>query len=242
MEFIKPNWPAPKNIKAFTTTRNNGVSKAPYDTFNLGNHVNDEIENVLKNRQLLCENFKLPNEPAWLQQTHSDIAVYIDENFKVCEADASFTDQKNQVCVVMTADCLPVLITNQQGSEVAAIHAGWQGLAKGVIEATIKKLKSDPNDLMAWLGPAIGPTVFEVGADVYELFVNHNVKAESGFTPFAKDKWLMDIYHLGRQRLNDVGVTQIYGGDHCTYSDPENFFSYRRDKITGRMASIIWIA
>lgn len=242
MELIAANWPAPKNITAFTTTRNGGVSKAPYDTFNLAAHADDNVEHVLENRKRLRENFKLPNEPAWLQQTHSNIAVYIDDDFKKCEADASYTDQKNQVCVVMTADCLPILITNKQGTEIAAIHAGWQGLAKGIIEATIKKLKSDPNDLMAWLGPAIGPNVFEVGADVHELFINHDVKAESGFTPFAKDKWLMNIYHLGTQRLNDVGVTQIYGGDYCTYSEPEKFFSYRREKVTGRMVSLIYIA
>lgn len=244
MQFVKPNWPAPKHIHAGTTTRIDGVSTGCYASLNLGNHVGDDPKLVLQNRRLLREQLSLPNEPAWLNQTHSSIAVYIDDAFTAVEADASYTDQTNQVCAVMTADCLPVLVCNQDGTEVAAIHAGWGGLGRGVIEAAIKQLTSPPETLMAWLGPAIGPAVFEVGRDVYDLFVAHDPRAESGFTvkSTTPEKWLMDIYHLGRQRLNDCGIEAIYGGDYCTYSDSDRFFSYRRDGVTGRMASLIWIA
>ena len=153
-----------------TTTRAGGVSEGAYASLNLGDHVNDNPEHVAENRKLLREQLSLPSEPAWLKQTHSTIALYIDEQFQTCEADANYTDQPKQVCCVMTADCLPILITNKAGTEVAAIHAGWAGLSKGVIEATVKKLQSAPNELMAWLGPAMGPSKFEVGRDVYDIF------------------------------------------------------------------------
>ncbi len=239
MSVINADWPAPNNIHAFTTLRTDGVSEGCYASLNLGDHVQDDPKHVTENRKILRQ--QLPMEPAWLKQTHSNIAVYVDKHFKLCEADASYTDQAQHVCAVLTADCLPLLICNKSGTEVAAIHAGWGGLAKGIIETTIKQLQSAPEDLLVWLAPAIGPNAFEVGADVYDKFIQYDPKAESAFQILSQNKWLMDIYHLGRLRLNDCGVHAIYGGDFCTYSQAEQFFSYRRDGNTGRMASLIWL-
>lgn len=240
MQIIKPEWPAAENIVAFSTTRLGGFSTRPYDSLNLGMHVKDSPEHVKKNRDLLRTTMDLPREPAWLQQTHSTIAVEVNEQFSYCAADAGYSRDKNQIAVVMTADCLPLLVCNKLGTEVAAIHAGWRGLADGVIEATIAKLASKPEDLLVWLGPAIGPLAFEVGLDVYEKFLQ-NPEAKLAFQLFKTDKWLMDIYMLARQRLNKLGIKSIYGGSYCTYTDEQRFFSYRRDGDTGRMASLIYI-
>ncbi len=238
---IYPDWPAPANIVALTTTRQGGISEAPYANFNLAAHTGDNAEHVAHNRHLLREIFTLPNEPAWLQQTHSTIAVKIDPHFQSCEADASYSDEAGQICVVMTADCLPILICNNAGTEVAAIHAGWKGLANGVIETTVNQLQSDPADLLVWLGPAIGPTAFQVGKDVYDLFIQPDSEALAAFNAQAQEKWLANIYQLARLRLKKLGIQAIYGGDYCTYTDEERFFSYRRDGDTGRMASLIYI-
>jgi YfiH family protein len=240
MNVIKPDWPAPKNIVAFTTTRQDGHSQLPYDAFNLAMHVGDDHDAVEKNRKILLTTFNLPYEPAWLTQTHSTMVVENNSNFSLCEGDASFTREKNKVCAVLTADCLPLLVCNRAGDEVAAIHAGWRGLANGVIEATLKKLQSKSSDLLVWLGPAIGPAVYEVGHDVHEIFLRHNKTAEKGFEKISEDKWLMNTYALACQRLTALGVNAIFGGDHCTYTERELFYSFRRDNVTGRMASLIY--
>jgi polyphenol oxidase len=241
-DLIIPNWPAPTNVKALQTTRIGGISLAPYDSLNFGSHVNDNRIHVAQNRQLLSD--YVPSEPVWLNQTHS--TKIIDAAAASCEpdADASFSTQKNVVCVVMTADCLPVLLCDKAGKIVVAVHAGWRGLCDGALEASIdaacRAAQLIPNDLMAWLGPAIGPNAFEVGAEVRAQFITKDAKAKAAFKAHG-DKWLANIYHIATQRLNNTGVTQIYGGDRCTFTEKENFFSYRRDGATGRMATLIWM-
>ena len=230
-----PDWPAPANVKSLQTTRLGGVSAAPYSSFNLGDHVGDEIKDVVANRQ------QLPSPAAWLRQTHSTIVVDASMVNTPIEADASFSRSEGVVSVVMTADCLPVLFCDQQGTVVAAAHAGWRGLCDGILEATVKAIDVKAEHIMAWLGPAIGPQAFEVGDDVRNEFIRHTAIAAAAFTPHSNGKWLGNIYLLARQRLNQLGVTQIYGGTECTFSDSERYFSYRRDGVTGRMASLIWL-
>lgn len=237
MNWIEADWPAPDCIKAGTTTRQGGVSHTPYESFNLATHVGDDPAAVLKNRAMLS----LPAEPQWLEQVHSTEAVLLPSEEHIIKADASFTTRNNIVCAVMTADCLPLLITDQKGSCVAAIHAGWRGLCNGIVEATIKNLPVTAGQLMVWLGPAIGPDVYEVGQEVYDAFTQMDEEARQAFTATSDGHWLFDIYWLARFRLNKMGVTQIYGGKYCTFSEEESFFSYRRDGVTGRMASMIWI-
>jgi polyphenol oxidase len=226
-DLIVPSWPAPANVKAIQTTRKGGTSHAPYDSLNLGTHVEDHPMQVERNRQLL--NRYVPTEPVWLNQVHSTVVVNAGATTCVPDADASYAKVKRTVCVAMTADCL---------------HAGWRGLCGGVIEATLEALGEPPESLMAWLGPAIGPQAFEVGAEVREEFINQHRAAVSAFVSSADGKWLGNIYLLAQQRLNRAGVTAIFGGGidetFCTYSDAERFFSYRRDGKTGRMASLIW--
>jgi YfiH family protein len=236
-EFIIPNWPAPTNVKAIQTTRLGGYSVAPYGSLNLGLHVHDDDSAVAKNRQLLSG--YLPSEPVWLNQVHGIEAVDAAKSLCVQDADASFSKNKNVVCVTMTADCLPVLLCNKQGTAVASIHAGWRSLCDGVIEATIKAIGEEPKNLMAWLGPAIGPHAFEVGAEVREAFIAKDPQAEQAFKS-ASDKWLGDLYVIAKQRLNKLGVIEIYGGGECTYSDSSQYFSFRRDGVTGRMATMVW--
>ena len=236
-DLIIPDWPAPANVKAIQTTRKGGFSVTPYDSFNLGAHVQDDPLAVTKNRQLLSQ--YLPSEPVWLNQVHGVEVLNAATSLCVQDADASFSQNKNVVCVTMTADCLPVLLCNKQGTAVAAIHAGWRSLCDGVIEATIKSLGQASEDLMAWLGPAIGPKAFEVGSEVRAAFVAQDVQAEQAFSPVG-DKWLGDLYLIARQRLNKQGVSQVYGGGECTFSNPSQYFSFRRDGVTGRMATLIW--
>ena len=240
-EFIIPDWPAPGNIRATVSTRRGGYSKPPFDGFNLGDHVGDESDAVNKNRRLLNEALSLPGEPAWLEQIHTTNVVNAAKVNSPVRADASFTAEKNMVCVVMTADCLPVFFCSEDGSEVAVVHAGWRGLAAGVLEATVKKLKSPAKEIMAWMGPAIGPEYFEVGGEVRDAFMKQNPATENAFSKNQNGKWLADIYSLARVRLEQVGVRNISGGDFCTYKNAEQFYSYRRDGKTGRMASLIWI-
>ncbi|MDX1914299.1 MAG: peptidoglycan editing factor PgeF [Methylophilus sp.] len=241
--FIYPDWSAPANVKAIQTTRKGGVSQAPYDSLNLGSHVNDDAFAVAHNRQLL--NAFVPTEPVWLNQVHG-IRV-IDAALSSCVeyADAAFTRQTNVVCVTMTADCLPVLLCDKQGTTVAAVHAGWRSLCDGVIEATVAAMPAENTSLMAWLGPAIGPDAFEVGDEVRMQFIKKDANAETAFMPRA-NKWLGNLYQIAIQRLNQAGVTQIYGSSidqqWCTYTDAERFFSFRRDGDTGRMATMIWLA
>ena len=242
MQVINPNWNVPKNIHAFTTTRKGGVSLAPYFSFNLGDHVGDNKSAVKTNRTLLVEKFGLPQTPIFLTQTHSTRVIQLPYSGQNLEADAVYTNVPHQVCAVMTADCLPVLFTTASGNEVAAAHAGWRGLCDGVLEETVKYFQAKPEDIIAWFGPAIGPTAFQVGIDVVKQFVAVDEKAKLAFQPDAieEGKYLGNLYQIATQRLNNLGITQIYGGNHCTFNEKELFFSYRRDNQTGRMASVIW--
>ncbi len=240
-DWIIPDWPAPECVRACTTTRHGGVSLAPYDGFNLGDHVGDIAQDVAVNRAQLKRRLNLPAAPIWLDQVHDTQVVNAAEVAAGCTADGSYTRQAGVVCAVLTADCLPLLLCNREGSKVAAVHAGWRGLANGVIEATLAALESSPESLMVWLGPAIGPQVFEVGAEVREIFMTYDPQAASAFTPAPNGRWLADIYQLARLRLARQGVTAVYGGHECTFTDPQRFYSFRRDSITGRMASLIWL-
>lgn len=246
MKCIYPNWPAPRNIRALTTTRLHGVSEVPYKSMNLANHVGDDEAAVMANRQLICQREALPQMPVWLNQIHSTDVVDISNvrtSRQPFNADASYTNTMKTVCAVLTADCLPVLFCSLSGDEVAASHAGWRGLCGGILENTIKHFHCDPSQIMAWLGPAIGVQVFEVGIEVKQQFELYDPDASSAFqliNPHEK-KYLADLYLLAKQRLNRLGISQIYGGEYCTYQHNDLFFSYRREKQTGRMASMIWI-
>jgi hypothetical protein len=237
---ITPDWPATANVKSLQTSRNGGVSAAPYFSLNLGSHVGDNPLVVNRNRMLLEP--LMPSEPVWLNQVHG--VTVADAGHAGClpQADASVSTHPGAVCVVMTADCLPILLCDEQGTVVGAVHAGWRGLCDGVIEASVKAMKVAPSTLLAWLGPAIGPSTFEVGDEVRAAFVAHQPQAAVAFIAGAEGKWMADIYQLARLRLNALGINKIYGGDLCTYSDPEQFYSYRRDGVTGRMGTFIWLS
>lgn len=235
--MIVPDWPAPPHVKSLMTTRENGVSRAPWHSFNLGDHVGDDMAHVAANRARLRQ--QLPSEPSWLKQIHS--ANVVETGAGVPEADASYTRQAGSVSVVLTADCLPVLFCDRAGSVVAAAHAGWRGLADGVLEATVAAMQVPSGEVLAWMGAAIGPQAFEVGDEVRQAFVAQHPAAAAAFLRHASGKWLADIYQLARIRLNHVGVQAVYGGGRCTYTETDSFFSYRRDGVTGRMASLIWL-
>jgi len=240
--WIVPEWPAPFNVKALTTTRRGGYSLAPYDSFNLAIDKGDDPQTVLANRELLKAKANLPSEPFWLKQVHSTAVVEAGTPLKDAieiEADAAVAFQPNQVCVVMSGDCLPIILCNQTGTCVGAVHAGWKGLAAGVIEAALKKLDCDPATLLAWLGPAIGPEKFEVKEDVFLAF--NGYQSAKTFRPAGnKGVWFANLYELAKERLKRLGVTGVFGGGFCTYQDTERFYSFRRSKITGRMATLIW--
>lgn len=237
-DWLTPQWPAPARVKTCVTTRTGGVSLAPYDSCNLGEHVGDQLPAVQKNRQRLVS--LLGCKPAWLQQVHG-VAVVEADPLRVHEADASWSNKPGVACTVMTADCLPVLFCDRAGTRVAAAHAGWRGLASGVLEATLDKLGVPGGQVLVWLGPAIGPQTFEVGGEVREAFVAQHASAAAAFVPSGNPgKFLADIYQLARIRLAARGVEAVYGGDFCTVSDPR-FFSYRRAAQTGRFASLIWL-
>ena len=239
IDLIRPDWPAPPNVRAFTTTRKGGFSKGPWASFNLGDHCGDDPVHVAQNRELLQQH--LPSEPRWLNQVHGNKAVaWEDCQAGRPEADAVFSTQAGQACAVLTADCLPVLFCNKAGTKVAAAHAGWRGLAAGVLEATVSAMDCDPNELMAWMGPAIGPGAFEVGQDVYDAFVSSNPENASAFKPLH-EKWLADIYLLARLSLARSNIKIVAGGEFCSHADHSRFFSFRRDGQTGRMASVIWL-
>jgi len=239
-ELYVPDWKVPGNVRALQTTRNGGVSKAPWASLNLGDHVGDAPEAVAANRALLRR--RLPNEPLWLEQVHGTVAVNAAQQPEIRRGDAAWAREAGVVCAVMTADCLPVLLCDRQGSVVAAAHAGWRGLLAGVLENAVRALQVDAVNLLAWLGPAIGPQRFEVGGEVRAAFVSRDSDARQAFTSHGDDgKYLCDIYLLARQRLRQLGVTAICGGEACTVSEADRFFSYRRDGVTGRMASLIWL-
>jgi len=238
-DWIVPDWPAPEQVGALVTTRAGGVSRAPYTGLNLGGHVGDDPASVAQNRAILRA--ALPAEPVWLKQVHGGAVFDADGGNASTEADASMTRQAGRVCAVLTADCLPVLFCDHDGSVVAAAHAGWRGLVGGVLEATVAAMQVPADSVMAWLGPAIGVQAFEVGDEVREAFVAMQPHASAAFVAQRRGKWLADIYALARLRLQRIGVNHIYGGGTCTYSEAARFYSYRRDGATGRMASLIWL-
>jgi YfiH family protein len=240
---IQADWPAPAQIKACTTLRHPGCSQAPYDSWNLATHVNDSAAHVAQNRALLTERLALPTQPVWLEQVHGIDMLSLDEldANAVPRADGSYTRSQNRVCAVLTADCLPLLICNREGSEVAAVHAGWRGLAAGVLESALQCFQADSQDLLVWLGPAIGAQAFEVGEEVLQAFEQRDPHAGQAFIAGQENKYLADIYQLARQRLQRSGVSAVYGGGHCTFTESSRFYSYRRAANTGRMASLIWI-
>lgn len=242
IDLLIPDWPAPEPVQACCSTRHGGVSQAPWHSLNLGDHVGDKPEHVAENRRRLLS-LAPETQCYWLEQVHGIEVLNLDSNPRERRADAASTRLPNTVCAVMTADCLPVLFCNRAGSEVAAAHAGWRGLHGGVLEATVAALQSPPEQLMAWLGPAIGPDNFEVGKEVLEAFVALDFRHTEAFKPQPKEKYLADIYALARHKLHQLGLPSeaIYGGGLCTYADAERFYSYRRDIQTGRMASLIWI-
>lgn len=239
--LIFPNWPAPPPVKACVTTRDGGVSSGPYKSLNLGLYTEDFPKNVQKNWTLLKEALHLPADPCWLKQVHGTTVISAEKVYNAPpEADASFTKKTGVVCTVLTADCLPVLFSDQKGTCVAAAHAGWKGLLGGVLQATVKAMQVPDEELLAWFGPAIGPTAFDVGEDIRSQFVNQISGAETAFSRTKTGTWFADLYQLGRLALKQIGVTQIFGGRFCTVQDTR-FFSHRRDKgVTGRMASLIW--
>jgi hypothetical protein len=237
-DWLIPDWPAPAQVKACVTTRAGGVSLAPFDSLNLGDHVEDSPEAVLENRRRLTEAFHI--QPAWLRQVHGVSVVEADPE-RIAEADGSWTSTPGIACTSMTADCLPALFCNRAGTRVAAAHAGWRGLAAGVLEAAVESLETEPADILVWLGPAIGPQAFEVGPEVREAFVQQLPSTAQAFVPSRNPgKFMADIYQLARLRLAARGITAVYGGGFCTVSDPR-FFSYRRSPLTGRFASLIWL-
>jgi YfiH family protein len=238
-EFIVPDWPAPPGVRAISTTRLGGASRAPWDSFNLGDHVGDDPAAVLANRRQLRQ--VLPDEPCWLRQVHGRHCVDAAVVEPGAEADASYTRRRGVVCAVLTADCLPLLLCDQGATVVAVAHAGWRGLAAGVIEATVAAMGEPGEHLMAWLGPAIGPTAFEVGDEVRKAFVATDAAAGMAFVTAPGGKWLCDIHLLVRQRLAALGIRRISGTGSCAVSEAGRFFSYRRDGVTGRMASLVWL-
>lgn len=249
---ISADWPAPANITAFTTTRLfSGASVAPFEHFNLGIRCGDELAHVLQNRASLVTANCLPAEPHWLHQVHGVDVVRFCPSAHTRPAlnpsllgellaDASVTETPNTVLAVLTADCLPVLFCNRAGTEIAAAHAGWRGLANGMLEATVANMHTKPEHIMAWLGPAAGALRYEIGEDVHQAFLSASAEAETAFTATRPGHYLMDMCAIARQRLQAVGVTRVYGGKHCTISDTR-FYSHRREHRTGRMASVIWM-
>ena len=238
MNWLTPDWPAPASVKACVTTREGGVSEAPFDSLNLGDHVDDRPEAVAENRRRLTDHFSI--KPAWLQQVHGIAVAHADPGI-VATADASWTATPGIACAAMTADCLPALFCDRAGTRVAAAHAGWRGLAAGVLEATLDTLDVPAEEVLVWLVPAIGPKAFEVGPEVREVFINQLPAAAEAFLPSHNaGKFMADIYLLARLRLAERGVTAVYGGGFCTVTDPR-FFSYRRASRTGRFASLVWL-
>jgi YfiH family protein len=242
--WTEVDWPAPKGVRALSTCRggigNGGESHGPYAEFNLGDHVGDVADAVAENRRRLRAWAGLPDEPAWLNQVHGTTVVDLDQPGPRGPADGAAAVGRGKVCAILTADCLPVIFTTDTGDRVAAAHAGWRGLAAGIIEATVKALNTPARHLLAWLGPAIGPQHFEVGAEVREAFVAVDPGSATAFVPNAQGRFLADLYGLARRRLENLGLSRIYGGGECTFSRPDRYYSYRRDGVTGRQATLIW--
>lgn len=249
MSILIPEWPCPANIRAAVTTRRGGVSTGPWRSLNLAYHVGDSPVAVQQNWQLLSALLRFPSSPQLLEQVHGTEVVVARGDRVIRRADGCYSGESGTVCCVMTADCLPILLCNRQGTEVAALHAGWRGLADGIVASGISHFNTPATELQAWLGPAIGKANFEVGEDVYSAFLR-NAPAwgslsdiEHCFIPTQQpDRWYADLYALARLALNAQGLLRVYGGQFCTYADTDRFYSFRRDGQTGRMASLIWIS
>lgn len=245
LSVLLPDWPAPRSVRAAFTLRGGGVSTGPYESLNLGTHVGDADAAVAENRRRVGARLHLPAEPTWLEQRHGAGVLDADATApRACSApcaDAIIARRAGRVCVILVADCLPVLLAARDGGAVAATHAGWRGLAAGVLEATVARLGVEPAGLIAWLGPAIGPQHFEVGEEVREAFLTHDGAAAGAFAANARGRWQCDLGTLARQRLAALGVGAVYGGGWCTFADPRRFFSHRRDGRCGRMAALVWI-
>ncbi|MGO9716065.1 MAG: peptidoglycan editing factor PgeF [Steroidobacteraceae bacterium] len=241
VQWLTPQWPAPPAVCALSTQRGGGVSAAPYATLNLGDHVGDLSAAVAENRRRLRIAADLPAEPRWLAQVHGIRVADLDVGGSTASADGAHTRRPGRICAILSADCLPLLFAAESGEAVAAAHAGWRGLAGGVIEATVRALALDPGTLLAWLGPAIGPRHFEIGAEVREELLRGDGGAEAAFTPNARGRFMADLQALARRRLARLGIERIYGGGECTFSHPDKYFSHRRDGRTGRQATLIWL-
>lgn len=248
--FVYPDWPAPGKVQAACTTRIGGVSEAPFDTFNLGPGSGDDPDRVAENHRRLQAALGLPAEPVWLSQVHGSRVIYLTSSGMNAatkaesspEADAAWADRPGTVCAVLTADCLPVLLCTRDGGAVAAVHCGWRGLAAGVLTEAIRAMPGHPSELLAWLGPAIGPEAYEVGAEVRQAFVARGEASSQAFRPGADwNKFYCDLYAIAHIELHEAGVRDVYGGGFCTHRDRERYFSYRRDGETGRMATLIWM-
>ena len=240
--WLDADWPAPPGVRALTTLRHGlGVSRPPFDAFNLGSRCGDEPDAVAENRRQLETGLGLPSSPRWLRQVHG-MGVAIEPGFDEPEADAAVTSTPGTVLAILTADCLPVVLAAQDGREVGAAHAGWRGLCAGVLEATVAAMHTPPHQLVAWLGPAAGADAYEIGEEVFEAFIRHDARARMAFLPTRRGHWKVDLAMLARQRLLDAGVSAIHGGGLCTISDPARFFSHRRDGRGGRIATLAWIA
>jgi hypothetical protein len=240
IELIIPDWPAPGNVRACATTRIGGVSGQEFSSMNLAGHVGDRDDNVDENRKRLRDFAGLPAEPLWLQQVHGTGVADLAAESMQAAADASVSSKPGQVCAILTADCLPILLCSVDGKQVAAVHAGWRGLGSGIIEASLKMMSRDGRDLLAWLGPAIGPTAYQVGVDVRQTFVEKNRASAVFFGDDGLGHWMADLYGLARQILEAQGVG-VYGGGFCTSTDSQRFFSYRRDGRCGRQATMVWL-
>ncbi len=238
---FEADWPATKGVRTWITVRSGGVSSPPYSSLNLATHVGDRPEDVAANRELLQQQIKLPSAPVWLQQVHEKRVIELPTTAPTPLADGSWSNKKGVVCAVLSADCLPILLTNRSGTMVSALHAGWRGLAAGVIEQGVGCFTQPGDDLLAWLGPAIGQSSYEVGAEVREQFCRQAEESEEMFLPSTEGRWLASMAGLARQQLERLGVSSIHGGWRDTFADEEQFFSYRRDGETGRFATLIWL-
>jgi YfiH family protein len=241
LNFIEADWPAPSNVRAIATTRAGGVSVGPYASLNLGAHVGDDEHAVSENRLRLRNALGLPRDPLWLNQVHGTAVVEAISHEAPPTADASFARSPGQACAVLTADCLPVLFCDRDGTRVAAAHAGWRGLAGGVLESALRAMSVAPDRVLAWLGAAIEQDMYEVGAEVREQFVAKSADNAHAFKSNARSRWQADLYDLARRELARLGVTQIFGGGFRCYADRDRFFSFRRDSTTGRMATLVWM-
>jgi YfiH family protein len=238
--FLVPGWSVPEQVRAAMTTRAGGVSEGPYASLNLATHVGDDHVLVAENRRRLRDALGLPAEPAWLDQVHGAGVAVLPAAEKMV-ADAAVTFTRGQVCAVLVADCLPVFLAGRTGDRVGIAHAGWRGLAAGVVEAALAALECDPRDVVAWLGPSIGPRAFEVGDEVRDAFLAQDDGAAAQFHRGRPGRWLANLPGLARRRLAAAGVTAVSGGDLCTHTDPSRFYSFRRDGATGRMAALAWL-